>query len=180
MQGLREFVIESLDGDKELVAFNYDLYFDNQFDCFKQGEDFFKDNETPVLTTRKKFELHFHKYLEHQLFTRLQEIKYYSPVDITDTRRLVAVSADCISMIQLLVRDYIHVIVHFRSSDFDGALPADLEFICTLPHQLIVHLSKMKEAPSYEECDKTLFKDLKNMPVKISLSFGSLHRTNND
>lgn len=180
MFNLHNEIIEDFDTSDELVSVNYRVDFHNYFDALKQSEAYYEAVKNKTLITRKENELHFHNFLEHQLFSRLQEIKYYSEVNITDTRRLVSVSSDCISTIQLLVRDKIHVNVYFRSSDFDGALPADLEFICTLPHKLIIHLSKMINIKGYEDINTSLIEKLKNSEVQLNIMFGSLHRTIND
>ena len=108
---------------------------------------------------------------------RLQEIKFYSKVNIKNTRRLLAVSSDCISTIQILIRDSIHLNVYFRSSDYDGALPVDLSFISTLPWELIQHLRKFQGSIGYEEVCDSLIQELENKPIELNLMFGSLHRT---
>ena len=169
---------EDFDGKREMNGVHYTVQFDDYYELMMAGKQCFADRKNDVLDIRKSNELHFHNFLNHQMFSRLQEIKYYSHVNINDTRRLVAVSADCISLIQILVRDKIHLMVHFRSSDFDGALPADLEFLSRLPLELIMHLSKMKINQGYEEVNDQLIEDLKHKYVKMDLSFGSLHRTN--
>jgi hypothetical protein len=162
---------------RELVSASYSCNFGSYADCEIQSKSLFEDVKNDVLITRKTNELHFHNMLLHQMFSRLQEIKYYSEVDIFDTRRLVSVSADCITAIQILVRDVIHLNVYFRSSDFDGALPADLEFICSLPKELICHLDNMTGIPGYEEATIDNINKISIKPIKLNLMFGSLHRT---
>lgn len=173
-----DFFEECFEDERELCAVHYEEWFDNYYSIMMDGTKQYEIRKNDVLVRRKKNELHFHNFLEHQLFSRLQEIKYYSNVNIFDTRRLVATSADCISMVQLLVRDQIHLMVHFRSSDFDGALPVDLEWISTLPHKLIRHLSKMQGVKGYEEINPETIKSFATKPIKLDLTFGSLHRTN--
>ena len=170
---------ESLKYTDEIVSESAVLDFNNYYDFHDAGRELFTVYQNDTLRKRKENELHFHNFLEHQLFSHLQEIKYYSDVDIFDTRRLVAVSQDCISMIQILVRKEIQIIVHFRSSDFDGALPADLEWISTLPNKLLIHLERMKNVKGYEEITEDSLRDLKHKSIKLRLSFGSLHRTIN-
>lgn len=165
---------------KELVSVNYSCTFDNYMDCALSGCELFRYTANQKLTERKHNELHFHNFLKHQMFSRLQEIKYYSNVNIGDTRRLISTSSDCISTIQILIRDDIHVNVYFRSSDFDHALPADLEFITSLPNELIVHLERFIGTKGYEEIDMQYTKQLREKNIKLNLMFGSLHRTNND
>lgn len=180
MFNLHNEILDDFDTSRELVSVNYRVDFDNYFDALTKSSTYYESVKNQTLITRKKNELHFHNFLEHQLFSRLQEIKYYSEVNIADTRRLVSVSSDCISTIQILVRDKIHVNVYFRSSDFDGALPADLEFICNLPYKLIRHLSIMSEAKGYEDINNLLMEKIINSKVQINLMFGSLHRTNKE
>lgn len=168
-----------LGDEREVCGITHTATFTNFFDLLESGRTAFLHKRNDVLMDRKENELHFHNFLEHQLFSRLQEIKYYSKVNIGDTRRLVAVSSDCISMVQILVRsNTIHLMVHFRSSDFDGALPVDLEWVSSLPYKLIRHLSKMQNCKGYEEVTKSVLFDINHSEVKLSLSFGSLHRTN--
>jgi len=164
--------------EREFVSCSFKFSFTDPFTCLKNGEEVFEIRKNKVLEERKQNEHHFYNYLMHQLFSKLQEIKYYSEVNIFDTRRLVAVSCDCISMIQILVRDNIEVIVHFRSSDFDGALPADIEFLSCLPVLLVDHLEKMQKCKGYDECTEEALEKIINKPVNMTLTFGSLHRTN--
>ena len=162
---------------REIISKCYSCNLGNSFDLLKQGESLYKEVRNTVLETRKNNELHYHNFLKHQLLSRLQEIKYYSTVDITNTRRLVSVSSDCITSIQILIRDVLHLNVYFRSSDFDGALPVDIQFICTIPQELINHLSIFSCARGYEEVTSELLNDLSAKPIKLNLMFGSLHRT---
>lgn len=162
---------------RELIFVHYEYNFINLFSTISENKKYEDRIIDKKLLERKKIELHFHNMLMHQLFSCLQEIKYYSDVNIFDTRRLVAVSSDCISLIQLLIRDKIYVNVYFRSSDFDGALPIDLIFINSLPYELYNHLKRSKHLPSYQEINENVLKCLAEKEVKIGLTFGSLHRT---
>jgi hypothetical protein len=161
----------------ELLSVSKSIQFDNFFDCMTAGKDLYKENKNETLIKRKQVELHFYSYLKHQLFHKLQEIKAYSEVNINDTRRLIAVSPDCISMLHILVRDEIHLNVYLRSSDYDGALVSDLEFISSLPYELIRHLSKLRNEDNYSECDEEFFNKIKSKGVIINIFIGSLHRT---
>jgi hypothetical protein len=180
MYNIIEEMYENLDhslDSRELCAVTYKATFDNFVHCSDYGIILWSKYINDKLIERRGNELHFHNFLKHQLFSKLQEIKYYSNVNIADTRRLVAVSPDCISTIQILVRDKIYLNVYFRSSDIDGALPADLRFITELPTELIVHLERMREAKGYSEITDELMKDLRSKPIELTLMFGSLHRT---
>jgi hypothetical protein len=90
---------------------------------------------------------------------------------------VIAVSHECISSIQILIREKIHLNVYFRSSDIDGALPADLKFITELPAELIVHLEKMRDEKGYSEVTDKLMKEIRSKEISLTLMFGSLHRT---
>lgn len=181
MYNIIDTMYEDLDhqlgNQRELCSCTYQIEFDNFVHCADYGNILWNHYINDKLIERKRNELHFHNFLKHQLFSRLQEIKYYSKVDISDTRRLVAVSADCISTIQILVRDKIYLNVYFRSSDIDGALPADLKFITELPSDLIVHLEKLRDVKGYEEVTDNLMKEIRSKEIKVTLTFGSLHRT---
>jgi len=173
---LAEFKEKGVD---ELVSVNYTETFSNPDIMQEDGYALFAYARNDALTKRRNSEMHFYNYLEHQLFSHLQEIKFYSTVNINDTRRLVSSSSDCISAIQILVRDEIHLNVYFRSSDFDGALPADIEWLTSLPAGLIAHLFTMINEKSYGEVTIDLLEELAIKNVKLNLMFGSLHRTQN-
>lgn len=168
---------EDLGSDRELCACTYQIDFDNFVGAINYGDDIFDMFRNEKLIERKRNELHFHNFLKHQMFSHLQEIKYYSRVNIADTRRLVAVSSDCISTIQMLVRDKVYLNVYFRSSDIDGALPADLQFLTTLPSQLIEHLQRLRDVKGYEDVTDELLSKIRTSKVRLTLMFGSLHRT---
>lgn len=171
-------LFEEIENDIELEAIscNYKVKFDDYLHCLYEGNKLYKETETKITKARKKNEKHYHLSIKHQLFSRLQEIKYYSNVNILDTRRLISVNADCISAVQILVRDKIYVNVYFRSSDFYNALPVDLEFISSLPFELIYHLENFQGTFGYDEVQDDVLRDLKNKEVQISLMFGSLHK----
>ena len=171
-------LFEEMENDIELEAIscNYKVKFDDYLHCLYEGNKLYKETETKITKARKKNEKHYHLSIKHQLFSRLQEIKYYSTVNILDTRRLISVNADCISAVQILVRDKIYINAYFRSSDFYNALPVDLEFISSLPFELIFHLEHFQGTFGYDEVQDDVLRDLKNKEVQISLMFGSLHK----
>lgn len=162
----------------ELVNVNYRCGYNSPMGLLDSGTRSFKYRSSlnPVLLKRRENEEDFYNFLKSQLLLRLQEIKFYSNVNVMDTRRLVSVSPDCISMIQIIIREQINLIVHFRSSDFNGALPADLEFISRIPYELIQHLNKFKGEPGYDEVNDEIINILYDMPVNVSISFGSVHK----
>ena len=157
----------------ELVSVFYSQRFDDYKELENSSRDLFDKVQNEVLTRRKKNEIHLHESLKHQMLTRLLEMKFYSEVNIYDTRRLIAVSSDCVSTIHILIRDCIHLNVYFRSSDFDGALPVDLESISKLPKALMDHLEYFSDLPEYSEYSQNSL----SRPIKLNLFFGSLHRS---
>jgi len=163
---------------RELTAYSMSERFDNAHSCWLSGIMLFSEVKNDVIINRLDNEVHFHSSLLHQLFSRLQEIKAYSNVDINNTRRLIAISHECISTIHVLVREEIQVFVYFRSSDIDGALPCDLKFISEIPSRLIEHMIKFKNTKGYEEVTQELIQKYKEKPILLNIMFGSLHRTN--
>lgn len=160
----------------ELLSVNYSLTFNNYLDIIQNIESFYDKIKNDVLENRKFQENSFHNFLLHQIIYRLQEIKAYSEVNIFDTRRLVSVSSDCISTIQVLIREKIHLNVYFRSSDFDDALPIDLLFLSNIPKELIEHFDNFKHITNYKELNIENINILKQKQIVLNLMFGSLHR----
>jgi hypothetical protein len=108
------------DVDGESISSHYKIRFDDYLDCLYEGNKLYKETENKITKTRKAQEKHYHQRIKHQMFSLLQEIKYYSYVDIQDTRRLISVNSDCISAVHILLRDkiYINVLDSFSDSDF--------------------------------------------------------------
>lgn len=177
MYNLIQEMYDDLGDSKEICSVVYQMDYDNFVHLSDYGVAVWNEYKNDRLIERRKNEFHFHNFLKHQMFARLQEMKAYSNVNIADTRRLVSVSPDCISTIQILVRDRIYVNAYFRSSDIDGALPADFEFITNLPSDLIVHLEKLRGTKGYEEITDELMREIRSKQIRVSLMFGSLHRT---
>lgn len=170
-------ILSDFNGSKELISVNYVDTYQNYLDISESSNMMIEVLHDNVINNRINNEYHFHTFLENQLFAKLQEIKSYSTVDICSTRRLISTSSDCISAIQILIRDNIYINVYFRSSDFDGALPADLAFISSLPYKLIHHLLKFQGTNGYDEVTDECINSIKKKSVVLSLMFGSLHRT---
>ena len=164
------------DVDGESISSHYKIRFDDYLDCLYEGNKLYKETENKITKTRKAQEKHYHQRIKHQMFSLLQEIKYYSYVDIQDTRRLISVNSDCISAVHILLRDKIYINVYFRSSDLENALPVDLEFICSLPFELIHHLETFQDTKGYEEVTDELIVDIKYKQIELNMLFGSLHK----
>ena len=180
VKNLFEEILNDFGPNQELLSVNYGVEFSNHKEFTNLVKNYYEDHKTCVLERRLHNEDHFHDFLRHQMFAELQEMKYYSSVNITDTRRLVAVSRNCITTIHILVRDSVHLNVYFRSSDFDGALAVDMLFISSLPSDLIDHLSKKAHSKGYEEVNDALLTKLSTSSIKLNLYFGSLHRSQGD
>lgn len=178
MLNIYKQILETFNTKREITSCSFTALFKNTDDCLLNGVILFNKVSTPIIRARLNNEVHFHSFLINQLFSKLQEIKAYSSVNINNTRRLIAVSHDCISTIHVLIRDEIQVNVYFRSSDYDGALPVDLKFISEIPLKLIEHMIKFKNTKGYEEVTDELIDEYKEKKVLINLIFGSLHRTN--
>jgi hypothetical protein len=177
VKNLFEEILDDFGSNQELVSVNYGVEFVNHKEFTNLVKNYYEEHKTPVLERRLSQEDHFHDFLRQQMFAELQEMKYYGSVNITDTRRLVAVSRNCITTIHMLVRESLYLNVYFRSSDFDGALPVDMLFISSLPSDLIDHLSKNVCTKGYEEVNDALLTKLSTSSIKLNLYFGSLHRT---
>lgn len=180
IKNLFEEILDDFGSNQELVSVNYGVEFANHKEFTNLVKNYYEDHKTAILERRLSQEDHFHDFLRQQMFAELQEMKYYGSVNITDTRRLVAISRNCITTIHILVRDSIHVNVYFRSSDFDGALPVDMLFISSLPSDLIDHLSKNVCTKGYDEVNDALLTKLSTSSIKLNLYFGSLHRSHGD
>jgi hypothetical protein len=177
VKNLFEEILDDFGSNQELVSVNYGVEFVNHKEFTNLVKNYYEEHKTGVLERRLSQEDHFHDFLRQQMFAELQEMKYYGSVNITDTRRLVAVSRNCITTIHMLVRESLYLNVYFRSSDFDGALPVDMLFISSLPSDLIDHLSKNVCTKGYEEVNDALLTKLSTSSIKLNLYFGSLHRT---
>lgn len=151
------------------------VVFENVIDAEEQGKDLFLRKTTDVLKDRKLIEDYYYYYIKNGLMSKLMEIKSYSAVNIFDTRRLIYTNIDCISSVHVIIRDKIYLNVYFRSSDYKGALPSDLEFLTSIPRWLIEQLTILQHDYRYSEInDESIYK-LNNMNVELNISFGSLH-----
>jgi hypothetical protein len=162
---------------KELCQ--YSLYFDfeNSEKCKESGEHFFNNVSSNIQKERKEIEQNYYTYLFSGLKHRIIELDFMTCLNIFDSRRLIFTNLDCISSIQILFRDVIYLSVNFRSSHLHKALPSDIEFICSIPHNLINFLENELLNISEKQNKKIInnIRELKNKEVQIFLSFGSLH-----
>lgn len=162
---------------KELCQ--YSLYFDfeNPDKCKEAGETFFKNISTDIQKERKIIEQNYYTYLFSGLKHRIVELDFMTDLNIFDSRRLIFTNPDCISSIQILFRDKIYLLVNFRSSHFQKALPGDIEFICSLPQRITDFLEneflKISEKQNKKIINSII--ELKHKEVNVLLTFGSLH-----
>lgn len=114
--------------------------------------------------------LHYNK-LRYSLSHSFAENWFYKTEWITQTRRVVALSSDCISSISLYIRDdnKMHLCVYFRSSHITSLLPVDFRFLVELPMLFMGDLSHVVRTfdiphvlPEVEE-------------INLNLFFGNLH-----
>lgn len=166
----------SFSDNEELLSQNFSCEFKNSLYAEYSGNYLFNEVKNDNIVENIKKEKHYYDSIENTLISRLQEIKFYSPVNINDSRRIMVSSTNCISTIQLLFREEIHLNVYFRSSNFDTLLPLDLRFLCSLPKKVIDHLEEMIGEEGYEEVSNELINSLNSNKVKFNLMFGSLHR----
>lgn len=162
---------------REMCGYVHTSRHKNVFEFKTYFYDLFHKHKNDVMIQRDETETYFYDMLENQLFHNLVEMKFYSDVNVLNSRRLTSQSKDCISDIHILIRDDIIFNVYFRSSDFDGALLCDLKFLSTLPAKFIDHLEANKNDKNYKEIDSSIIKELKNKNVVFNTFFGSLHKT---
>lgn len=166
-----------IDDIKEICQ--YSLYFDfeNSKKCKESGEHFFNNVSSNIQKERKEIEQNYYTYLFSGLKHRIVELDFMTDLNIFDSRRLIFTNLDCISSIQILFRDVIYLSVNFRSSHLHKALPSDIEFICSIPHNLINFLENEFLNISEKQNKKIInsIEELKNKEVSVLLAFGSLH-----
>lgn len=150
--------------------------FNNSLNAFETSEKFVETYLNKILEDRKEIESDYHKMIFLQLLHNLGEMKYYSSVNINDSRRIVSVNNDCLSLVQILIRDEFHIQAYFRSSDLLGALPIDLEFLCKIPNNFIKYLYNKIGKAGYEEVNENYIEELQKKKVKLKVIFGSLHK----
>lgn len=123
-------------------------------------------------THRENMErLHYNK-LRYSLSHSFAENWFYKKEWIGETRRVIALSSDCISSISLYLRpdpDRIMMSVYFRSSHLTRLFPVDFSFLINLPQMFMEDLAGTiqtfnipHELPYVEK-------------IIIDMSFGNLH-----
>ena len=104
-------------------------------------------------------EYHHYGFLTHALLHKINSVKYFNGEGL-DSRKLIIFSDDCISAIQLIVREEeVGLYVHMRSSDAINLLPLDVMALTNLlDNVMITHRLSGKDRR-----------------VVIHITFGSLH-----
>ena len=148
----------------------------NSLSAFKTERDSFRDYYKGDWYHKQMMEEMHYKKLEGGLLHAINENKYYLKEHINESRRFVVTSTDCITSIQFIFReDEIFVGVYFRSSHYDNLLPVDLDFIYGLLEKAVQYIHERAGSETYEEIDQDLIDGLYRIPIKVGLSFGSLH-----
>ena len=109
-------------------------------------------------------EYHHYGFLTHALLHKINSVKYFNGEGI-DSRKLIIFSDDCISAIQLIVREEeVGLYVHMRSSDAINLLPLDVMALTNLLDNVMITHRLSGE----------------DRRVVIHITFGSLHIYNGD
>lgn len=104
-------------------------------------------------------EYHHYKFLTHALLHKINAVKYFHKEGL-ESRKLIIFSDDCISSIQLIVREEeVGLQVHMRSSDAINLLAPDLLALVGILDEVI----STHQIP------------VKDKRVVIHITFGSLH-----
>lgn len=156
-------------GDRELVS----VFFSHTYGNIHSFSNDLIPLVSDVLIDRSQMEDDYYKVILHSIFHKIHEMKFTSDVNLMTSRRIIVTNNDCISTVHVLFRDKVHINVYFRSSDYDGALPIDLNFISSIPTKMLEFVKKNKFDESEELIDFLLTKE-----YSLNLFFGSLHRTN--
>lgn len=165
---------EMIFNEKELISYNITLEFRDALISKTNTLNKLLSSDKSVID-RFNYEVQYYSYLENSLLSNLKANKFYSEVNVFNTRRFVTSSNNCISVIHVLIRDKIHVNVYMRSSDFKNAFPGDLSFLGSLPEKIISHLENNINTVGYEEITKDECLRLRDKNVIININFGSLH-----
>ncbi len=158
---------------QEQVGVRFQCSFKNSI-CARQESILFFERSSGVAKKRSEEEQDYYNHIKYGLIHTLEELKAYQDINVLDTRRWVFTNLDCISFVQILIRDKITVMVQMRSSDLLGALPGDIRFFSSLPDTLLNFLESKKDQEQYSEIPLVL-SDLRLRPIELIINFGSLH-----
>ena len=113
---------------------------------------------------KNREERHHYKFLSHGLLHKINAVRYFHSEGL-ESRKLIIFSDDCISSIQLIVREEeVGLQVHMRSSDVINLLAPDLIALTEILHEVML-------THNISAGDKR---------IMIHITFGSLHVYNKD
>lgn len=163
------------DVKKESIGITGEASFNHIIDASVSAKDFVDSEMNQTLKERKELENLYHQSILLDLFHNLDEMKFYSNVEVSKSRRMITTNNDCLSMLHLIIRDEIYINAYFRSSDLYGALPIDLEFLVNIPAKFIRFLDQRKDLWHYHDITPEYISKLTNMKINFKVMFGSLH-----
>lgn len=127
-----------------------------KFEC----KYFYQDQMGKNWVGKNMEEYHHYKFLTHALLHKINAVKYFHKEGL-ESRKLIIFSDDCISSIQLIVREEeVGLQVHMRSSDAINLLAPDLIALTQLLERVISQ-HRIEIYPGKR--------------VMIHITFGSLH-----
>jgi len=145
----------------------------NMRDAKKKGEDFFEEVKNDVLAERKIIEQNYYNHifsgLVHVMNEESFKLRNTDEFSIESSRRLIFTNQDCVSYVQILVRDEINIIVQMRSSDYENCLPTDLEFFSNIPYMFYRVIEQR------DETSEEWKMNFSQKRCKFTVNFGSLH-----
>ncbi len=153
----------------EVLGASINVKFNDRMDAMTQGSTLFYEcthgrygADEAALIHRKLEEQDYYTWLLLGLTKQHAEISVNDPgFDINTTRRLIFTNTECISFIQILLRDdEIHLHVHQRSSLLTDCLPTDLEQYTEIAYKFFDKINDCKDEKA----------------LNLQVSFGSLHR----
>lgn len=90
---------------------------------------YFDENQLKQWKVKERQETYHYKMLEFGLLQKIEFNQFYFKENFRGSRKLMVHSEDCISTVQLLIREVlmpIEVSIHMRSSNVEKLLPVDL------------------------------------------------------
>ncbi len=126
------------DNYQELIGHQFQMNYEKKiFDEKKEINEIRSYMGLKKYNERYQTEKHHYLMFKEILLHKLIEIEYYFKEKIDQTRKCVAFSTDCISMINILQRqNTLYAFIHLRSSHCDNLLPLDLLHINIILNQI--------------------------------------------
>lgn len=174
---MHEMYKKLLEVQGEAIGVTGECSFINSSYANREASAFVASTLTDVLADRKELENLYHESIILDLFHNLDEMKFYSEVNVDSSRRMITTNNDCLSLVQIIIRDEIYINAYFRSSDVHGALPIDLEFLVNIPGRFIDFLELRKDLHHYTDITTEYLDELSRKRVNFKVMFGSLHES---